>query len=33
MQGGLHPKLKIEYFEDLFQFISEKFGIAAYFQR
>jgi len=25
MQGGLHPKLKIEYFEDLFQFISEKF--------
>lgn len=25
MQGGLHPKLKIEYFEDLFQFIRAKF--------
>lgn len=25
MQGGLHPKLKIEYFEDLFNFIREKF--------
>ncbi len=25
MQGGLHPKLKIEYFEDLFQFIRDKF--------
>lgn len=25
MQGGLHPKLKIDYFEDLFQFIRDKF--------
>jgi len=25
MQGGLHPKLKINYFEDLFQFICDKF--------
>ena len=25
MQGGLHPKLKIDYFEDLFQFINTKF--------
>lgn len=25
MQGGLHPKLKIDYFEDLFQFIRTQF--------
>jgi cyclic dehypoxanthinyl futalosine synthase len=25
MQGGLHPKLRIEYFEDLFQYISKNY--------